>query len=106
MPVIGLSCRRFQLVSRAVGMHVTVLGSGSAGNCTLVETDSTTILVDAGLSSRQITQRLAALGRDPGKIAGILLTHEHSDHTQALRVLCKQPNLPVYANRLTAEALT
>jgi phosphoribosyl 1,2-cyclic phosphodiesterase len=87
-------------------MHVTVLGSGSAGNCTLIETEATAILIDAGLSSRQIAQRLAQIGREIEQLDGILLTHEHSDHTRALGVLCKERSIPIYANRLTAEALT
>jgi len=86
-----------------VGVQVTILGSGSAGNCTLIESDSTKLLVDAGLSARQVTQRLAALGRGFDQIHAILLTHEHSDHTRALGVLCRAKELPVYANRLTAE---
>ena len=88
-----------------VGVDVTILGSGSAGNCTLIESATTRILVDAGLSARQIQQRLAAIGRSLDGINGILLTHEHSDHTNALTVLCKNRGLPVYANRLTAETL-
>lgn len=90
----------------SVGMQITVLGSGSGGNCTLVETDKTAVLIDAGLSCRQITQRLAAIGRDLDRIRAIVITHEHSDHTAALPVLCKQRPLPIYANRLTAEAIT
>ncbi len=84
-------------------MQITVLGSGSSGNCTLVETDKTAILVDAGLSCRQITQRLAAVGRSLDNITGILITHEHSDHVGGLAVLCKNHEIPVYANRHTAE---
>jgi phosphoribosyl 1,2-cyclic phosphodiesterase len=87
-----------------VGIQVCILGSGSAGNCTLVETESTCILVDAGLSARQITQRLATVGRALTDIHAILLTHEHGDHIRGLGVLCKQRAVPVYANRLTAEA--
>jgi phosphoribosyl 1,2-cyclic phosphodiesterase len=86
-------------------MQVTILGSGSAGNCTLVETDSTRILVDAGLSGRQIAHRLARIGRNIEQIHGIVLTHEHTDHTRGLGILCKDKPLPVYANRLTAEAV-
>lgn len=89
----------------AVGMRVTILGSGSAGNCTLVETETTRILVDAGLSGRQIAQRLEPLSRTIDQLTAIILTHEHSDHTRALGVLCKSRPLPVYANRLTAEAV-
>src|ERR1039457_2878863 len=87
-------------------MRITILGSGSAGNCTLIETDTTKLLVDAGLSGRQISQRLALISRNLEEITGVILTHEHSDHTRALGVLCKTRALPVYANRLTAEAIS
>jgi phosphoribosyl 1,2-cyclic phosphodiesterase len=88
-----------------VGIEVTILGSGSAGNCTLIETEQTAILVDAGLSSRQIVQRLATMGRAVSEIDAVLLTHEHTDHTRGLGVLCKTHPIPVFANRLTAEAV-
>jgi phosphoribosyl 1,2-cyclic phosphodiesterase len=88
-----------------VGIEVTILGSGSAGNCTLIETEQTAVLVDAGLSSRQIAQRLAMLDRSVADLDSILLTHEHSDHTRGLNVLCRTRAIPVYANRLTAEAI-
>ena len=86
-------------------MHVTVLGSGSAGNCTLIESETTAILVDAGLSARQILHRLQLIGRSIDHLNGIVLTHEHTDHTRALAVLCRSKALPVYANRFTAEAV-
>ncbi len=82
-----------------------MLGSGSGGNCTLVETGTTTLLVDAGLSCRQITQRLAGAGRSLDGVVGVILTHEHSDHVSALAVLCKSRSIPVFANRFTAEAV-
>ncbi len=85
--------------------HVTILGSGSAGNCALVETPKTRLLLDGGLSTLQIKQRLATCGVNPLEIDGILLTHEHSDHAGGLDVWCKQFQTPVYANALTAEAL-
>ena len=87
-------------------MKVTILGSGSSGNCSLIESDRTCLLVDAGLSGRQIKERLALLGRSIEQITGIVLTHEHGDHTRGLTVLCKQRAIPVYANRLTAEAIS
>ena len=86
-------------------MKVTILGSGSAGNCTFVETETTRILVDAGLSGRQICQRLTTIGRDPEQLDGVILTHEHGDHTRGLTALCKYRTVIVYANRLTAEAI-
>jgi len=88
-----------------VGIQITVLGSGSGGNCALVETDKTALLVDAGLSCRQIRQRLAAVGHSLDNVAGILLTHEHSDHVSALAVLGKDRVISVFANRFTAEAV-
>lgn len=86
-------------------MRITVLGSGSAGNCTLIESGTTALLIDAGFSCRQITQRLAAAGRQLEDLTGILISHEHSDHIGGLPVLCKSRSIPVYANRLTAEAV-
>ena len=66
-------------------VRLTILGSGSAGNCAYVETADTRILIDAGFSLRQIRQRLAAIGRGPESLSGILVTHEHSDHVQGCR---------------------
>lgn len=89
-----------------MGIKVTILGSGSAGNCTLIQTERTTLLVDTGLSGRQIAQRLESVGSNTGNVDAILLTHEHTDHTRGLGALCKNRPIPVYANRLTAEAIT
>ena len=83
----------------------TVLGSGSGGNASFLETDQTRVLIDAGLSGRQIRLRLAQLGRAPETLDGILLTHEHSDHTQGLKAICKKLDIPIYCNRLTADEL-
>jgi phosphoribosyl 1,2-cyclic phosphodiesterase len=84
---------------------VTILGSGSAGNCALVETPQCRLLIDGGLSARQIATRLALCGVSPLEIDALLLTHEHGDHAGALNVWCKQFPTPVYCNRLTAEVL-
>ena len=83
----------------------TVLGSGSGGNASYLETEQTRLLIDAGLSGRQIRQRLARLGRSPETLDGILITHEHTDHTQGLRALYAKLKIPVYCNRLTADEL-
>ncbi len=84
---------------------VTLLGSGSAGNCALIEAGGERLLIDAGLSARQITLRLETLGVDPESLSGIVLTHEHCDHVAGVRVLCKKRAIPVYCTRLTAEVL-
>jgi phosphoribosyl 1,2-cyclic phosphodiesterase len=85
--------------------HLTILGSGSAGNCALVESPRTRLLIDGGLSSKQTLERLRAVGCNPLEVDGILLTHEHGDHCGGLDVWCKNFQTPVYCNRLTAEAL-
>ena len=86
-------------------VRLTILGSGSAGNCAYVETEETRILIDAGFSLRQIRQRLASIGRAPENLTGILITHEHSDHVQGLAQLCDKLKIPVYCNRPTRDDL-
>ncbi|HHY86439.1 MAG TPA: MBL fold metallo-hydrolase [Verrucomicrobia bacterium] len=85
--------------------HLTILGSGSAGNCAYLETPETRILVDAGFSARQIRQRLASIGRTPENLSAILITHEHGDHVQGLGVMAEKLRVPVYCNRPTADAI-
>jgi len=85
--------------------HVTILGSGSAGNCALVESATARVLLDGGLSARQMRERLALCGVNPIEIDAILITHEHSDHAGGVEVWCRQFGTPVYANGLTTEAL-
>ena len=86
-------------------VRLTILGSGSAGNCAYVETEETRVLIDAGFSLRQIRQRLATIGRAPENLTGILVTHEHSDHVQSLPALSEKLHIPIYGNRPTLEAL-
>src|SRR2546425_4455607 len=95
----------FAEIMWAVPVRLTILGSGSAGNCAYVETDETRLLIDAGLSGRQIRHRLTAIGRAPENLTGILLTHEHSDHVQGLTLLAQKLRVPIYCNRDTADAL-
>ena len=84
-----------------------VLASGSSGNAALVSTDSTRILVDAGLSMRELRKRLAAIGEDLGAIDAILITHEHSDHVSGLPVLGRNRGVRavIYLSRLTEPAI-
>lgn len=86
-------------------MRLTILGSGSSGNCAYLETEETRLLVDAGFSARQIRQRLASIGRAPECLHGILITHEHSDHVQGLLGLADKLGLPIYCNRPTRDAI-
>lgn len=86
-------------------LHLTVLASGSSGNCALVESPRTRLLVDAGISARQIVKRLALAGCNPLDLDGIVLTHEHGDHVCGLPVFLKNFCLPVYTTGITAETL-
>jgi phosphoribosyl 1,2-cyclic phosphodiesterase len=87
-----------------VSIQLTILGSGSAGNCAYVETPEARILVDAGFSPRQIRLRLAGIGRTPENLTGILVTHEHSDHISGLVGIAQKLRIPIYCNRATKEA--
>ncbi len=74
------------------------LGSGSKGNCIYFGTDQTKILIDAGMSGRSIQKRLSEIGVALEDIDAILITHDHSDHIQGLRVLAYKYGIPVFAN--------
>jgi phosphoribosyl 1,2-cyclic phosphodiesterase len=82
-----------------------ILGSGSGGNSAYLETDKTSILIDAGFTCSQLKARLESLGRSPENIDAILITHEHGDHIRGLQVLSSKYNIPIFANRLTVEAI-
>src|SRR5690349_19059360 len=88
----------------AVAVRLTILGSGSSGNCAYVEHEEARILIDAGFSARQIRQRLATIGRSPENLTGILITHEHADHISGLLALADKLKIPIYCNRATQEA--
>lgn len=86
-------------------LRFSVLGSGSTGNSTLIECGTTRILIDAGLSAKQITSRLESIGIDPASISAILLTHEHGDHTRGLKSFIKKHSTPIYATAETAHVV-
>lgn len=88
-----------------MSLRFRILGSGSSGNAALLQSDETRVLVDAGFSARKLGELLAAAGESWATIDAIFLTHEHSDHAAALSGLAKFPNLKVFANRPTAEAI-
>jgi len=87
-----------------VPVRLTILGSGSSGNCAYIETEEARILVDAGFSLRQIRKRLETIGRAPENLTAILVTHEHSDHVSSLPLLSEKLHIPIYCNRPTQEA--
>jgi len=87
-----------------MGVCVSMLASGSRGNSAVVESSSTRLLVDAGISCRETFRRMKAGGEDPHAISAILITHEHSDHVYGLLVLARKLKVPVYIAEGTYQA--
>lgn len=80
------------------------ISSGSKGNCYLVKTEDTVLLVDAGISGKKIFEGLLAAGVRPEEVEGVLVTHEHSDHVKGIKMVCKKSDKAyVYANQATWE---
>ena len=85
-------------------VRMTVLSSGSRGNSTVVASSRTRVLVDAGLSCRELLKRMADVGEDPYALDAILITHEHQDHVQGVAVLARKLGIPVYFTEMTHRA--
>ncbi|MBN1403576.1 MAG: MBL fold metallo-hydrolase [Opitutales bacterium] len=83
-------------------MRFCILGSSSAGNCALLQTPRSRVLIDAGFSARRTKQMLAELGQSLDDIDAVFITHDHSDHCGGLKGLCKVPNLKVFATYQTS----
>lgn len=83
---------------------MTVLASGSRGNSTIVSSATTRILVDAGLSCRELIKRMRAAGEQPEALDAILITHEHQDHVQGMAVTARKLGIPVYLTEPTHRA--
>ena len=86
-------------------MDFCSIASGSSGNCTYTGTDHTALLVDAGISARQIEKGLKSIDRAATDIDGILVTHEHSDHIRGLGVLARRYGIPIYGTKGTLNAI-
>jgi phosphoribosyl 1,2-cyclic phosphodiesterase len=85
-------------------MRMTVLASGSKGNSTVIASAHTRLLVDAGLSCRELLRRMATAGEDPAALDAILITHEHQDHIAGLATLARRLGIPVYFTEPTHRA--
>ncbi|MFQ5432786.1 MAG: MBL fold metallo-hydrolase [Nitrospinota bacterium] len=85
-------------------MKVCVLGSGSAGNATLIQSDDAAILVDAGFSAKELEKRLSLVNFNPEDIDAILISHEHGDHIKGVSVFARRYNTRVYLTQGTAKA--
>jgi len=95
------------IISPLVGWTVKlcILGSGSSGNSIYIAGDGFSLLIDAGLSRREVERRLGSVGAALSEIEAVLVSHEHHDHISGLAGLCKNHDLPVYLNRRTASVI-
>ncbi len=80
-------------------MEVTVIASGSNGNCCLVEEKGVSIFIDAGKSGREIEKRMNSLGKSLENVDGCIITHGHTDHIQGAGVISRKYGIPLYVNR-------
>jgi phosphoribosyl 1,2-cyclic phosphodiesterase len=83
------------------GLEVHILASGSDGNCAIIQSEETKIMIDAGLSGSQIERKLNEVGVEPSEIAAVLLTHEHRDHSIGAGVFSRRHQVPVAGNNAT-----
>ncbi|MDD5934533.1 MAG: MBL fold metallo-hydrolase [Clostridiales bacterium] len=86
-------------------MRLCSIASGSSGNCIYVGSNNTHILIDVGVSAKRIEASLDEIKVDPSTIAGILITHEHSDHIQGIGVMARRYNIPIYGTVETINAI-
>ncbi|MBI2632652.1 MBL fold metallo-hydrolase [Candidatus Pacearchaeota archaeon] len=82
-------------------MKVSALASGSSGNCFYIENDKSSVLIDAGISSKRILERLSHIKRSPSNINGIFITHEHIDHIRGADVFARKFKIPIFATANT-----
>jgi len=87
-----------------MSLFITSLNSGSNGNCYYVGNEQEAVLVDAGISCREIEKRLQRLGLNIQKIKAIFISHEHSDHIKGVQVLARKHRLPVYITPSTLKS--
>ena len=79
-------------------MKVCSLASSSKGNCTIVYINDQILIIDMGITLKELEDKLIRLKLDPDLIIGVLITHEHSDHTKGLLSLVRKYNVPVYCH--------
>lgn len=87
-------------------MDFCSIASGSSGNCIYIGSDSSSLLVDAGISCKRITEGLRGIGRSLSDLSGILITHEHSDHIYGLGVLSRKAHIPIFATAATIRQIS
>ncbi len=82
-----------------MSLSVTLLGSGSTGNSTLVSSGDTHVLVDVGLSGKETVRRLQECGVKPDQVSAIVISHEHGDHCRGVAPFAKNLNIPVFMSQ-------
>jgi metal-dependent hydrolase (beta-lactamase superfamily II) len=82
-------------------IELCALASGSNGNCYYIGNEKDAILIDAGISCKQIMTRMTEAGLDPIRVRGIVVSHEHTDHVSGVRVLSKRLGIPVWFSQGT-----
>lgn len=82
-------------------MKIASIASGSNGNCYYLENDDDAVLIDAGISARQIAARMANLGLSMSKVRGVFISHEHTDHVRGVDVLSRKYSVPVFMTQKT-----
>lgn len=86
-------------------MKLCSIASGSSGNCIFAGSDTTSLMIDAGISGKRIEEGLNEIGYTTREMDGILVTHEHSDHISGLGVIARRYGIPIYATKGTKEAI-
>ncbi len=86
-------------------MRLVSIASGSSGNCIYIGSESTHLLVDAGISNKRIEAGLNEIGVKGSELDGVVITHEHSDHVKGLGILARRHHMPVYGTRETLEEI-
>ncbi len=84
-------------------MEISVIASGSNGNCCLIEDKGNSVLIDAGKSVKEIEYRMSRLGKSLENVDGVVLTHSHTDHSLSVGAISRRYNLPVYLTKETYE---
>ena len=84
--------------------QTSVLASGSKGNCILIRSENTMLLLDAGLSGTRISGLLKSIDIDENKITALLISHEHNDHIRGAGIICRKLSIPLYSTELTYSA--
>ena len=84
-----------------MSLEISVLASGSSGNSIVINNNKNTILIDAGLSGKELVKRLNNCGLNSNQPDAILITHEHNDHIKGAGILSRRLDIPDYANQAT-----